>query len=170
MNFDLIQKLIKLANNNPNENEANLAARKVCKMLVDYTFGQVKTAAAKVGGTWGDVVRSTEPRWSSKPPTGQGNPFYADFDWQEIIRKMKEDQAKQYTYDEEFIRKTNEEQAKRQKEYEYNRYWTGEKEPKPKRPLACKVCGTMIETAFVGVEATFECNSCIWDRYNRGKV
>lgn len=38
MNFDLIEKLIRLANNNPNENEANLAARKVCKFLHDHKF------------------------------------------------------------------------------------------------------------------------------------
>lgn len=33
MNLDLIKKLTRLANNNPNEHEANLAARKVCQML-----------------------------------------------------------------------------------------------------------------------------------------
>lgn len=38
MNIDQIQKLIRLANNNPNDNEANLAARRVCKMLADYKF------------------------------------------------------------------------------------------------------------------------------------
>ena len=40
MNIDIIVKLIKLANNNSNDNEANLAARKVCKMLADYKFSQ----------------------------------------------------------------------------------------------------------------------------------
>lgn len=40
MNLNIVQKLIKLANNNSNENEANLAARKVCKMLTDYKFSQ----------------------------------------------------------------------------------------------------------------------------------
>lgn len=39
MDFDLIQKLIRLANNNPNEHEANLAARKACKMLDGHSFG-----------------------------------------------------------------------------------------------------------------------------------
>ncbi len=33
MNIDLLKKLTRLANNNPNENEANMAARKVCIML-----------------------------------------------------------------------------------------------------------------------------------------
>lgn len=75
MNLDLLIKLVKLANNNPNDNEANLAARKVCKIIAenDYKFTATKTAAQKVGvnankGTWNDVTRSTEPMWSSKPP------------------------------------------------------------------------------------------------------
>lgn len=38
MNLEQIQKLIRLANNNPNDNEANAAARRVCKMLADYKF------------------------------------------------------------------------------------------------------------------------------------
>lgn len=32
MNLKLIEKLARLANNNPNEHEANLAARKVCRI------------------------------------------------------------------------------------------------------------------------------------------
>jgi len=35
---DKIQKLIKLANNNPNDHEANSAARMACKLLKDYKF------------------------------------------------------------------------------------------------------------------------------------
>jgi hypothetical protein len=38
MNLDLLKKLVKLANNNPNENEANAAARKVCEMLAEANF------------------------------------------------------------------------------------------------------------------------------------
>jgi hypothetical protein len=43
MNIDLIIKLAKLANNNPNEHEANLAARKVCKLLAEgkYKFNSI---------------------------------------------------------------------------------------------------------------------------------
>ena len=33
MNLDLLKKLVLLANRNSNENEANSAARRVCKML-----------------------------------------------------------------------------------------------------------------------------------------
>jgi hypothetical protein len=38
MNKDLIVKLAKLANNNPNDNEANAAARKVCRLLAESNF------------------------------------------------------------------------------------------------------------------------------------
>lgn len=38
MNLELLTKLVKLANNNPNENEANLAARKVCKIIEENKF------------------------------------------------------------------------------------------------------------------------------------
>lgn len=34
MNWDQLEGLVKLANNNPNENEANAAARKVCSVLL----------------------------------------------------------------------------------------------------------------------------------------
>lgn len=50
MNLDLLIKLVKLANNNPNDNEANLAARKVCKMIAEgnYQFGQIPSVKPKV--------------------------------------------------------------------------------------------------------------------------
>ncbi len=38
MNLDLIIKLVKLANNNPNEHEANSAARQVCKLIAAGEF------------------------------------------------------------------------------------------------------------------------------------
>lgn len=38
MNRDQLQDLIRLANNNTNEEEANSAARFVCRFLKDYTF------------------------------------------------------------------------------------------------------------------------------------
>lgn len=38
MELDQIIKLIKLANSNPNQNEANSAARSVCKALDNYDF------------------------------------------------------------------------------------------------------------------------------------
>lgn len=38
MNLDLLKKLVNLANHNPNENEANAAARRVCRLLEESKF------------------------------------------------------------------------------------------------------------------------------------
>ena len=38
MDKEFLKKLIKLANNNPNDNEANSSSRLVCKLLNSYTF------------------------------------------------------------------------------------------------------------------------------------
>jgi len=38
MDLKLLEKLVRLANNNPNENEANTAARKVCKLIQEANF------------------------------------------------------------------------------------------------------------------------------------
>jgi hypothetical protein len=84
MNLDLIIKLARLANNNPNENEANLAARKVCKLMAEANFKFPSTQRFqrspddKVGGTWNDVHRSTEPQWRSSPPPPSGWDFFRD--------------------------------------------------------------------------------------------
>lgn len=90
MNLDKLKALIRLANNNPSENEANLAARRVCKILADNNFTllnpQPKTAADKVGSakTWNDVKRSNEPAWKPSPPPPpppKAEPFVGfDFD------------------------------------------------------------------------------------------
>lgn len=38
MDKEQVIKLINLANSNPNDNEANSAARSVCRLLEDYSF------------------------------------------------------------------------------------------------------------------------------------
>jgi hypothetical protein len=38
MDIDLLTKLVKLANHNPNENESNAAARKVCSLIEAANF------------------------------------------------------------------------------------------------------------------------------------
>lgn len=59
MDKDLIIKLAKLANNNPNENEANAAARKVCRLLAEDNF--------KGLGSSNPVIISTPPH-PNRPP------------------------------------------------------------------------------------------------------
>lgn len=60
MNFDLIIKLAKLANNNPNDHEANAAARKVCRLLAEANF--------KFEADRPTITRTKEPDFSSKYP------------------------------------------------------------------------------------------------------
>lgn len=47
MKLELIIKLVKLANNNPNENEANSAARRVCKLIAEGDFKFVEDKSPK---------------------------------------------------------------------------------------------------------------------------
>jgi hypothetical protein len=59
MNIELLIKFVKLANHNPNDNEANSAARRVCKMIEDsnFKFNDTKTNVNnKSTITWNDVI------------------------------------------------------------------------------------------------------------------
>ena len=67
MNLDRLKKLVKLANHNPNDNEANSAARRVCKMIEDgkFEFGAIPPAPVfngmptqKQPKTYNDIHRS----------------------------------------------------------------------------------------------------------------
>lgn len=62
MDKDLIVKLIRLANNNPNENEANMAARKACKLLGESDF-MPSTSRRPGFGTPDNHGRSNNPTW-----------------------------------------------------------------------------------------------------------
>jgi hypothetical protein len=189
MNLDLLNKLVRLANNNPNDNEANLAARKVCRMIEEGKFnfnsnGHVKTAADKVkpyaGGTWNNVKRSTEPQWSSKPPpSGHYNPIQDDL-WN-LINKLNREREKQQkeSYDKE-TKGTWEgfKPSPKQEEfinepiftYEYDPI-TGQKKPiKEKRILKCCICGKENETAFVGLPQVYKCLTCDWEDYEKKKA
>lgn len=74
MNLDRLKALIRLANNNPNDNEANLAARKACKILAENNFSLLQpqprtstTTKVNEPKTWNDVKRSTESEFKSRP-------------------------------------------------------------------------------------------------------
>jgi hypothetical protein len=163
MNLELIIKLVKLANNNPSDNEANLAARKVCRLIEDgkFQFTEVKTAAGKVRSasnptpnqgaqTWNDVKRSEESQWRAhyyEQPR-----YHPGFDevW-ELLRKMREEQARKAAErDAESRRRAGDEYWKQQANRnpfswdktkvdfdfetpQYKKYWSGEAEGKPKK-------------------------------------
>jgi hypothetical protein len=85
MNLDQLIKLAKLANNNPNEHEANAAAHKVCRIIEagNYKFTQQEPAGSAGPRTWNDVRRSEEPFWRDT-----ANPF-AD-----IINRMRKEEER----------------------------------------------------------------------------
>lgn len=167
MNLEKLIKLAKLANNNPNDNEANLAARKVCKMIADnnYQFNNIQAPFKqdpRTGPiTWDDVKRSTEPFWRSNPYSG--SPFSTDFE--ELLRKV-----------EEARRKTREEAAKQYQEakrYHYNPNYTYYWDPvseRNKRKTAyeqklrkCTVCNE--EKMSGDGKEPYICGKCQWDKY-----
>lgn len=84
MNLDLLKKLTKLANHNPNENESNLAARKVCKMLeeCDWNLNNTKEQP-NLGQDFGDSIdiekimrdiNNFHKTQARKPPPPKYNP------------------------------------------------------------------------------------------------
>lgn len=77
LNTDRVEKLARLANNNPNEHEANLAARMVCRLLEASGFQYPATVNYRPFPAqeqfYRDVKRSAEPFWRSQP-------YYATWD------------------------------------------------------------------------------------------
>ena len=76
MNINLIIKLAKLANNNSNENEANSAARKVCKLIHegDYKFPEQPENKSQYDPYWGFYKYRTSKDYY--PPFDEDfNPF-----------------------------------------------------------------------------------------------
>jgi hypothetical protein len=120
MNLDLLKKLTRLANNNPNDNEANLAARKVCKMLEEANWS--------LNGA--RPIQKNEP--SIKPMT-------PDEVMHEILRRKQEQERQAYKYwSDPFYQPF------------VGRETQTPKPPKEKRPLECTQCHQMIETAYMG--------------------
>ena len=175
MNYDLITKLAKLANNNPNEHEANLAARKVCKLLAEGEFKFVNS------------VQQSQPNWHNSSVKFDG------FDFGEILRNMYErsytrppnnPNARSYGSPKTASEKMREDQDEQRKKHEY-RYgswnipknepyqkWPGNdpfKKPseqqKEERLLKCKTCKNSKLTKFVGLAELYECNTCQWTAY-----
>jgi hypothetical protein len=135
---DKIQKLIRLANNNPNENEANLAARKVCSLLNDYKFPiQVKSNIHE------PIIR------------GASNPRQSSWDWMNEYIKNKATRPKARPSD-PYTNPWN----YPPRGFKYDWYDDPIKEP-IKRTLQCKKCGHHKSTEFVGHHTQFMCIDCI---------
>jgi hypothetical protein len=87
MNLNLLKKLTKLANHNPNEHEANSAARRVCKMLEESDWKvipEIKTAAGK-------ITPDMQGSWHVKKPESPTSGFRPDQQYYDEMRNMTED-------------------------------------------------------------------------------
>lgn len=185
MNLDLLTKLVRLANNNPNENEANLAARKVCKMIADAQFKFTDTSKLQSTNrptTWNDVKRSEEPQWRSNPYTSNPysgfNPFenfYKEYQRQEKERKSYDYETQnRYREPKEWYDPVRDAHTRdggktwepKRERYSHVNFEEGRRAARPKRPLKCNRCGKEFQTGFVGMENQFRCNTCHWDIYS----
>lgn len=174
MKLEKLLALIRLANNNPNEHEANLAARKVCKILATNEFSiatyQPRTAAGKMNEarTWNDVKRSSEPEFRSAS-NPNSNAFWSDFvrnygrtrergtwhgfDWS----KAPEKDAPEPDYEPPRYK------ASPPKEDDYD-WVTGKRKQRPQEKRKCSKCGLEIMT-FRIKEDPWVCNFCHWKEY-----
>lgn len=164
MNFNLITKLAKLANNNPNENEANLAARKVCRLLAEGKF-----------------------EFTNEPPLRGRSPIQpqSSYSWWKPT-KEQEDYIKYdqyYDFINDFINDFFKSQPFSSRpdppktEYRYGSWvneptpkWPGDgfkkpSEQKEERLLKCRICKNSKLTKFVGLAELYECNTCQWTAY-----
>jgi len=171
MNLKLLEKLVKLANNNPNDNEANLAARKACKMITEGNF--IYTP---------DVPKQEERQPPYKSPYNapgfSGVDWGGGFDWySEFVRQAQRTYQQYGGQDRSQWSQTGQQQQQRQRQYEreweqrYAREYPSQ-EPKPKRDkreMKCNQCGGTFQTTFVGPEFNFTCGNCQWTRYNEEK-
>ena len=168
MDLDKLIKLVKLANNNPNENEANLAARKVCKIIEEgkFQFNNTKpnppVSKSQRGGTYNDIYRQDtwggfDATWRPSPSQSQKE-YYA-----RTARAQNEanDKRRKEEYEAE-LRKRKEKEHKDTVNYAY--YNTDGSDPdaynNPKRKLTCMVCGEEKETRFRGPSQVWTCMDC----------
>lgn len=159
MNLKLLTKLVKLANNNPNENEANLAARKVCKIIEESQFKFVPDEDLTRGG-------HNAPQYATHVYSSPPSPSY---DW--IVDYIKRatvspdyETFKQGSWSNPF--ETPQWNTSPNKDDE--KYYTRRKERgfgDTKRNLTCSKCNQKKETIFIGLEEVFVCNECRWNAF-----
>lgn len=166
MNIDKLKALIRLANNNPNEHEANLAARKVCKQLAGNDFALLKepartsNTAKPAADTWNSMHRSKEPFWRSGDPLYD---FFVNFkggrrdakSWTEYAPHVDAPEDNDY---EPFYKP-----PRNQKEDED---WIRGKRKRRQEIRICSKCGLETMT-FRTDEVPWICNPCHWKEKNK---
>ncbi len=141
MNIDLIIKLAKLANNNPNENEANAASRKVCRLIAEgkYEFNNVKTSVSKINITSNPSSQSAD--WLKKYYTDPFNPSKSQKDYYENLKDLY------YGIDFDFYQDVS---------------WNEEeKKKKPRIKVKCCKCGFEVDRPLGSKTEGILCNICL---------
>lgn len=155
MNLDLLMKFVRLATNNPNEHEANSAARRVCKMIADNGYSLNVTRQAppnpKVtvvstpqgAGDWFNEFFKNRPNYETRgtnPRTGQSNPYTeGSWDYGEVPPNPYKQKRPPKSYD-------------------------NETKPRPEKQLKkCTRCGAENETR--NVNNVYICNTCQWTEW-----
>jgi len=190
VNFDLITKLAKLANNNPNENEANAAARKVCKLLAEANFKFEKDKDTIPPPTQKQQQANYTDPFSTEDLydilRNMGNRHYAygfDYDgprqgeWTGFggsrpksrpnpgpsdseKRRRDENAEREYRQSEEYKRRERDAKMKAEADKAKKNKERGFDFTKDKTLRMCSKCGITKLTAFFGEH--FVCNDCMW--------
>jgi|SRR5215831_3286560 len=188
MNFDLITKLAKLANNNPNENEANAAARKVCKLLAEANFKFEKDKDTIPPPTQKQQQANYTDPFSTEDLydilRNMGNRHYAygfDYDGPQYRsprnpggvrggarpgesdkerRRRDENAEREYRQSEEYKRRERDAKMKAEADKAKKDKERGFDFTKDKTLRMCSKCGITKLTAFFGEH--FVCNDCMW--------
>lgn len=95
MNLELLIKLVKLANNNPNEHEANFAARKACKLIEESKFVFNNTQQEIKRPNIADIMKEYVKSRNQRPTPKYKEYWYVQFDenyyvkWERAAKKIK---------------------------------------------------------------------------------
>lgn len=156
---DLIIKLTKLANNNPNEHEANSAARRVCRLLEECNF-IFDISSTELNNpttdsiTWNDVKRATKPYWRSTPYQATEK---QQATWDDIATERERIRRERKGQEDYFNSVFNEFKIP------YNK--TRPKERPEPRVRKCIQCGK--EELTRRITAVFRCNECEWNLWRQ---
>lgn len=160
MNLNLLIKLVKLANNNPNEHEANSAARRACKLIAEGEYKFVGEVAK---------AKPAEPKVYKAPTTPKNNNMWNDyfegFDYNPWsgFNKANSKEAQN-----ERERREASETNKKRREYNPNPYdipyvnYYGGSQANPAIRRICTRCGLDVETC--SIQTPFICYICILNK------
>lgn len=166
MNIDLLKKLVRLANNNPNEHEANAAARRACKLIEEGNFALPTTSTTTKptpAPGWEPIKKPPPPPKRPEPPRRPpvADPFASMF-YDEVS------DIDPRIFDEIFNR-----QRRRQDYNPRTNPFTGSPFTDPiqsgniKRIINCSECGQPRETRFRGIPEGFVCMECRGKEYQK---